>query len=119
MKEQQKYDLILTIVERGHADFVVDAARDAGATGSSILHGIGTTPQDQVSFLGVSLQPEKDMVLTMVKREDKKSIMNTIALRTNLNTEGKGICFSLPVDDVMGISRMQNLARKSRKKPQK
>lgn len=116
MKEQKKYDLILTIVERGHSDFVVDAARDAGASGSSILHGVGTNPQNQSSFLGVSLQPEKDLVLTLVKREDKKSIMNTIAIRTNLNTEGKGICFSLPVDEVMGISRMQNMERKNHKK---
>lgn len=116
MKDEKKYDLIITIVEKGHTDFVVDAARDAGATGSSILHARGTSPHENESFMGISLQPEKDIVLTLVKREDKKSIMNTIAIRTNLNTEGKGICFSLPVNEVMGISRMQNLERKSKGK---
>ncbi len=115
MDKEQKYDLIITIVEKGHADFVVDAARDAGASGSSIVHAKGTGPHEHESFLGISLQPEKDMVLTLVKREEKKSIMNTIAIRTNLNVEGKGICFSLPVNEVMGISRMQNMQRKTKK----
>ncbi len=114
MKEEQKYDLIVTIVQRGHADFVIDAARDAGATGSSLLHASGTNPNEQDKVLGVKINPEKDIILTLVKREDKKSIMNAIAIRTNLNLEGKGICFALPVNDVMGIARMHNI-KKSKK----
>ncbi len=112
--QEQKYDLIVTIVDRGHADYVIDAARDAGASGSTLLHASGTNPNEQDKILGVKINPEKDIVLTLVKREEKKSIMNTIAIRTNLNTEGKGICFALPVNDVMGISRMQNM-KKSKK----
>ena len=112
--QEQKYDLIVTIVDRGHADYVIDAARDTGASGSTLLHASGTNPNEQDKILGVKINPEKDIVLTLVKREEKKSIMNTIAIRTNLNTEGKGICFALPVNDVMGISRMQNM-KKSKK----
>ncbi len=109
--QEQKFDLIVTIVDRGHADYVIDAARDAGASGSTLLRASGTNPNEQDKILGVKINPEKDIILTLVKREDKKSIMNTIAIRTNLNTEGKGICFALPVNDVMGISRMQNMKK--------
>ena len=115
-KKQRDYDLIITIVDLGHSDYVVDAAKDAGASGSTILHAKGANPHNKESFLGISLQSEKEIVLTLVKRENKKSIMNTIAIRTNLNREGNGFCFSLPVNDVVGISRMQNMERKTVKK---
>lgn len=96
-------DLIVTIVNKGYSDYVVDAARDAGARGSTVLHGRGSTGEKN-QFMGISLQDEKDIVLTLVVRSDKKKIMGTIAERTNLNAEGRGFCFSMPVNDVVGVN---------------
>ena len=96
-------DLIITIVNKGYSDYVVDAAREAGARGSTILHGRGTSGQVN-QFMGVSLQDEKSVVLTLVKRTEKKKIMEAIAERTNLNIEGRGFCFSMPVNDVVGVN---------------
>ncbi len=96
-------DLIITIVNKGYSDYVVDAAREAGARGSTIIHGRGTSGQKQ-EFMGVSLQDEKSVVLTLVKRTEKKKIMEAIAERTNLNVEGRGFCFAMPVNDVVGVN---------------
>lgn len=96
-------DLIITIVNKGYSDYVVDAARDAGARGSTILHARGTSGQKE-QFLGISLGDEKSVVLTLVPRTDKKKIMEAIAERTNLNAEGRGFCFSMPVNDVVGVN---------------
>ena len=44
------YELIIAIVNRGHADTVMDAARAAGAAGGTVLHAKGTQPAKAVSF---------------------------------------------------------------------
>ena len=96
-------DLIITIVKKGYSDYVVDAARDAGARGSTILHGRGTSGEKN-QFMGITLQDEKSIVLTLVKRTEKTKIMKAIAERTNLDSEGRGFCFSMPVNDVVGVN---------------
>ena len=112
-------DLIITIVNKGYSDYVVDAARDAGARGSTILHGRGSTAEKN-QFMGISLQDEKDIVLTLVVRTDKKKIMEAIADRTDLNAEGRGFCFSRPVNDDVGVNaETSNTAQKTQKKAAK
>lgn len=101
-----KFELIITIVNRGYSDFVVEAARNAGASGGTIINGRGTGVHEKESILGVSIQPEKEMVLTIVKKEEKSKIIQAIVAGANLNKEGRGICFSLPVEDVAGINHL-------------
>ena len=101
-----KFELIVTIINRGYSDFVVEAARNAGASGGTIINGRGTGVHEKESILGVSIQPEKEMVLTLVKKEDKGKVIHAIVDGANLNKEGKGISFSIPVDDVAGINHL-------------
>lgn len=103
-----QFELILTITNRGYSDFVVEAARNAGASGGTIVNGRGTGVHEKESILGVSIQPEKEMVLTLVKKEEKSKIMKAIVEGANLNKEGKGISFSIPVEDVAGINHLLN-----------
>ena len=111
-------DLIITIVNKGYSDYVVDAAREAGARGSTIIHGRGTSGQKN-EFMGVSLQDEKSVVLTLVQRTEKKKIMQAISERTNLNVEGRGFCFSMPVNDVVGVNAETHVLEKKNKKQSK
>lgn len=105
---KNEFELIITIVNKGFADFVIDASRDAGATGGTILSGRGTGVHENESFLGVSIQPEKEIVVTLVKKENKKTIMQEICDRTKLQEHGKGICFSMPVNKVAGITMFKD-----------
>lgn len=109
---ERKYDLIISIVKRGYSDFVVDAARDAGATGGTIVHGRGTGIHEKQKFLGISLQPEKEMVLILVDRDKKVDTMKAICDRANFDDYNRGICFSVPVNDVMGMSYLTAFANK-------
>lgn len=101
-----QFDLIITIVNRGFDDVVMDAARKAGATGGTILHARGAGVHEAEKFFGISIQPEKDVILILAKREYKKQIMYEIRNKAGLNKEGKGLSFSLPVEDVCGIVHM-------------
>lgn len=100
-----KFDLIITIVNKGYSDYVIDAAREAGASGGTVIYGLGTSKNSE-TFLGVAIHPEKEIILTVVKHNEKDKIMQTISERSNLNSNGHGICFSLPTSNVVGIANM-------------
>ena len=61
-----KHELIVVILNEGYADFVMDAARAAGAGGGTVLHAKGTGSRRGEKFFGVSLADEKDMVLSLI-----------------------------------------------------
>ena len=101
--DQIKYDLIITIVNRGFADQVMDAAKAAGATGGTILHARGAGVHETDLFFGVPIQPEKELVLTLVPAQSRIEIMQSIVKQAGLNTQGRGLTFSLPVLDMAGV----------------
>lgn len=102
-----KYDLIVTIVNRGFADEVMRAANKAGAFGGTIINARGTGAHEQKKFFGTVIEPEKEMVLILTERGNRNPIMESIGTEAGLSKEGMGICFSLPVDSVAGIRRFE------------
>lgn len=110
----KEFDLIITIVNRGFDDVVMDAAREAGATGGTVLHARGAGVHEAEKFFGISIQPEKDVILILVRREIKKQVMHAIRNEVGLNKEGRGLSFSIQVEDVCGIVHM-NLDFKDKK----
>ncbi|MBQ3048211.1 MAG: P-II family nitrogen regulator [Clostridia bacterium] len=100
---ENNFELIVSIVNRGHSDNVVDGARDAGARGGTIFYGRGTSNNEKDSIMGISIEPEKEIILTLTEKADKAKIMTAICERNNMNDPGAGICFSLPVSQVRGI----------------
>lgn len=107
--ENNEFELIVTIVNRGYSDYVIEASREAGASGGTILSARGTNVNEkQEKFMGVNIQPEKDLVLILVKKTDKNKIMKSVCEKSNLDKYGRGVCFSMPVTDIVGISRFNN-----------
>lgn len=102
MKEEAKH-LIITIANEGYAEFVMNAAKKVGATGGTTINGRGLDTEKIVKFLGISIEPEKDIVLILTDDAKKTPIMNEIVLACGLKTPGAGICFSLPVENVTGL----------------
>ena len=100
-----QYDMIITVIARGFSDYVISAARDAGATGATIMYARGTADVDK-QVMGISLQPEREVVMTLVKSSERRKIMQAINDSTTLMEEGRGICFSMPVNDVYGLKRV-------------
>lgn len=104
MSIDRRYDLVITIVNHGDSDIVMEAAKSAGATGGTVLTARGLGTKEAEKFFGISIQPEKEVVLIVTKREIKKDIMQAVCKVAGLNTKASGISFSLPIDDVVGIS---------------
>lgn len=100
---EKQFSLIITIISRGFADQVMDAAKAMGATGGTILYARGSGIHEAEKFFGFSIQPEKEVVLILVDRGLKQNIMKEICEECGLGAEGHGLSFALPVDDVCGI----------------
>ena len=92
---EREYEVIITIVNDGFADLVMDAAKSHGARGGTVMRARGSGIHEAEKFFGIEIQPEKDFVLTLVKKEHKNEIMRAILNEAGLKTPGKGICFSI------------------------
>ncbi|MBO6020284.1 MAG: P-II family nitrogen regulator [Clostridia bacterium] len=98
------HECIVCIVNTGFSDAVMDAAREFGARGGTVIHGRGTASQEAERFFGISIQPDKELVLILVPRELTDPILYALYRAVGLKTPGQGIAFSLPVDQVVGLS---------------
>jgi nitrogen regulatory protein PII len=97
-------DLIISIVNQGYSDELMNTAREAGASGGTVLNARGQAHEGAVKFFGISVQDEKELILILTDREKKVAIMRAICEAHGLNSKAQGIVFSLPVDHVMGLS---------------
>jgi len=104
------FDLIVTIINKGWADEIVDAARSAGAEGGTVLYGRGTGVHERKSFFGILIEPEKEVVLTLIPRERTQSVLQAIIKAGQLERPGTGIAFVLDVSQVAGIIHLANLS---------
>lgn len=100
------FDLIVTIVNKGHCDTILKATKAAGAEGGTIIPGRGTGIRETAMFWGIPIEPEKDIILTIVPQEKTKSILKAIMEAGNLNKPGAGIAFILELKTVAGICHM-------------
>ena len=98
-----EYELIVTILNEGYADLAMDAAREAGARGGTVLHAKGTGGNRSEAFFNVRFAEEKDMLYIVAHRSEKAAIMRALHTRAGPASEARGICFSLPISSVMGL----------------
>lgn len=98
------YELIVTIVNRGDIELAIEASRGAGAEGGTIVCGRGTGVHEHAKLFGITLEPEKELLLTLVERRMTRQVLEAIIAATELDKPGKGIAFVLGVKRVAGIS---------------
>ncbi|NLO90070.1 MAG: P-II family nitrogen regulator [Clostridia bacterium] len=110
------YDLIVTIVNKGDSERVISCTRNLGATGGTIIFGRGTGVHEHVKLFGITIEPEKEIVLTLIKRELTQKVLEAIEKEVELEKPGKGIAFVLDVDRVAGINHDINNIVKDEKK---
>lgn len=107
---KQDMNVIITIVTRGFADKVMESAKSAGAEGATIFNARGNGIHETDTILGVSIQPEKEVVMIVVRKNIRKKVMRAICVDCGMNEEGRGLCFSLPIEEIGGINHLMNLA---------
>lgn len=98
------HDLILALINQGCSEDLMAAAKTAGATGGTVIHARRIGAEESAKFFGIAIQAEKEVVAILTSRDKKKEIMKAIGRSCGMKSEAKGLCISLPVDDIVGLA---------------
>ena len=98
-----EHEVIFCIVNEGFSEQVMEAARRAGARGGTVLRARGTANVEAEKVFGISISPQKEIVMILVQAELRNDILHALYASCGLDTPGHGIAFALPVDNVVGI----------------
>lgn len=100
------FKLIIALVEDSKTDKVIDAARDAGATGATVINSArGEGMKKSKTFFGLSLETQRDVLLFLVEEHLSRHILETIADIGHFDTSpGTGIAFQVDVEDAVGVT---------------
>ncbi|MBQ5310521.1 MAG: P-II family nitrogen regulator [Oscillospiraceae bacterium] len=96
-------ELIVIISDQGYSDLVMDAAREAGARGGTVLHAKGTGMKGADKFFGFTIAEDKEMIYIVSSRTRRDPIMRSIIDNAGMKSKAHAICFSLPVTGAMGL----------------
>ena len=100
------FKLIVVFIEDSRTEDVTRAARDAGATGITLIssaRGEGIEPPK--TFFGLSLETQRDVLLLVVEEHLSRHILESICEAGNFDDKpGTGIALQLDVEDVVGVA---------------
>ena len=110
-----KFKLILATVKTEISDKVVDAGKEAGVPGATIISARGTGIHEAKTFFGLSLEAQTDIILFLVEEHLVHEIMGVISKAGEFHKPGTGIAFSIPVDHVVGMeSQIERFKKEAR-----
>ena len=101
------FKLIIAFVEDDKTDIVLDAARQSGAKGATVInHARGEGLKQTKTFFGLSLESARDVLLSLVEEHLSRHILEKIAKVAEFdNKPGTGIAFQVDVEDAIGVMR--------------
>jgi len=104
------FKLLIAFVEDSKTDAILDAARAAGATGATVVTSArGEGLEKSRTFLGLTLETQRDVLLLLVEEHLSRHILETIRDVGEFDTRpGAGIAFQLDVEDAVGVVHQVN-----------
>lgn len=102
------HNLIMTIVDRGKAEDVVDAAIEAGAPGGTIINGRGSGIHETQKVFSMFIEPEKEIIMIVSPRSNTKKIVNAIRVNLKMDQPGNGVVFVQSINQVYGLHDKEN-----------
>ena len=100
------FKLIVALVQDSETHAVLEASRNAGATGSTVINQArGEGVEKSKTFFGLTLETQRDVILLLVEEHLSRTILETIARAGRFDEKpGSGIAFQIDVEDAVGIS---------------
>jgi nitrogen regulatory protein PII len=109
-----RFKLIIVFVEDSQTEEIMDAARQAGATGATIItNARGQGAQKTQTFFGLTLETQRDVLLLLVEEHLSRHILETLGKVGNFDeTPGTGIALQIDVEDAVGVAnQVKNISR--------
>ena len=102
-KNMAEMSLIVSIVRKGWGDKILQNSCKAGAEGGTIVFGRGIGVHEKQTILGILIEPEKEVVLTVTNSDQTDAVLEEIVRSAELGKPGAGIAFVVPVEKVVGV----------------
>lgn len=102
------FKLIFIIVKKNLGRRVIKACKKAGAEGGTVLPGRGTGSKQSSTFLGITVEPEKDIILCLAPNELVKKVISKVRAAARLDRPGTGIAFVVNSKNICGIAHLLN-----------
>ena len=99
----EKFEMIIVIANAGFSGDVMDAAREVGATGGTVIHARGTGRKVAEETFKITVNPDKDLIMIAVNEKIKDVVLKAIYDKAGLSTDANGVAFSLPISSSVGI----------------
>lgn len=103
--EESMYHLITTIVDRGKAEEVMNAATSAGAKGGTIMNARGSGIHETAKLFAMEIEPEKEIVIILTEAHMTDNIVTSIREKLGIDEPGKGIIFIQHVNETYGLRK--------------
>lgn len=104
------FKLIVALVEETHTEPILHATREHGALGSTVVSRVrGEGVDVKKTFLGLSLETSRDMLLFLVEEHLSREILETIERVGDFARSGAGIAFQIDVEDAVGVAHQMEL----------
>lgn len=103
------FKMIIVFLEDEKTDAVMDAAREAGATGATVINNArGEGLEQSTTFFGLSLETQRDVILFLVEEHLSRHIIEEINRVGEFDAKpGTGIAFQIDVEDAVGVASQQ------------
>jgi len=100
-----RFKLIIVFVEDGKTEEVAQAAKASGATGCTRIYSAsGEGLDEKQTFLGLTLETQRDVLLLLVEEQRARTILESIGAAGEFDeTSGTGIAFQIDVEDAIGV----------------
>jgi len=101
------FKLIVAFVENEQTETLMDTAREAGATGATVINQArGEGLQKQKTFFGLELDTQRDMIMLLVEEHLARKVMEAINDAIDMDRRsGAGLAFQLDVEDAVGVGK--------------
>ncbi len=107
-----RFNMLFTICPAENLEDILDGAKLAGVTGATILNVRGTGSKEAKTFFGLTLDRPQEAMVMLVERHLCSKVMKAVYSSGGMKEPGNGICFSMPIDSVVGLESQLAILKK-------
>ncbi|MBK1644155.1 transcriptional regulator [Thiocapsa imhoffii] len=98
-----KFSVLVAILAEELEEPAIDAAKQAGAGGVTILGARGIGAEEKKTFFGLTYEGSQSVLIFVLERKLSLSVMKTMCERLDLKSHTKGVIFTVPLEHIAGI----------------
>ena len=108
----KQFDLLCAIVPSGNGSKILKIAQKHGVHGGTVFMGRGTVPKSRLLEFFELTQTRREIVFMLTERSSAQEAMHYIGWEFSLHKKNSGICFYLPVNEILGIENLKDIELK-------